>query len=525
MGSSGRFVVLLSTHLAAFAGGWLVWTNMPARRHVDETVAGDNPRRGSSMQERRRLRDEAGPGGEQVLKRLFGAGEFTLYAENEDWSKSRRGHYEKLFARAGELPPAEDRAGAATLAIEAFAKTIAADDKTGDSSEMTSRLVHWMQSDPDAAIAYLGTITDSRLRKHVTYFLGQAAMAITTRTGLVEATKWFKTNDGDGGFNNQLKSQLVRELGANADLNEIAAVRQRWEGSGDLAIDAQSLATSWPVGKADDFLVLAQQEESPDVLSVFAMNHGEAGAKWFEDLLDSGTLPAETQDKITRSRIYAEFMKKSPSVELEKRLSVLAAFNPDSSSDVLLSVITNSDIAKVLKNGRDYRFAFRNGTMTAEEVVSAISNELPQLAARSPENIRTVLFGELAEEDGPRAMSLLGNLPDGQRWDAAMQPVVSMFHGVNPQQFYDYIQHIPVDASAQSMDERINAWKKLGKENHNRLGESYVNWVRQLPEGSDKDMAALSIVESANMKNQKLADEFAATIKDDRIRQRIPLKP
>jgi len=513
----------IATHMAAFAVGWLLWSKVEPEQGNHESSAVDGKLK-SSTAERRRLREEAGPGGDRVLRQLFGE-EFKLAATNDDWGKSRHDEYVRLFAEASKVTPAADRAAAAQDAIDAFAKTVAVDGKFGDWSEMTSRLVHWMQSDPDAAIVHLGSITDERVRNHVTYFLTQAAMAVTTETGLAEAAKWFKGDARDRPFSHQLRSQFARELGAKADLNEIAAINQQFDEEGAYRILPKLLATSWPIEKAGDFMILAEQDKSPDVLTDFAMKHGEEGAKWFEDLLASGTLPPEKQEAIVTNKAYGDFMWRNPSVDLERRLEVLASFNPNASPEQLLSQITHRDIGLLLKNGPDYRFAFRNGSMTAEEVVSAVSASLPQVAARSAETIRARLFGELAEEDGPKALSLLGNLPEEEKWKAAMQPVTDMFHQVNPQQLYDYLQHIPIDASAQSIDERAKAWTKLGKENYNRLGDGYVDWVRGLPEGPDKDMAALSIVESANLKNQKLADEFAATIKDDRIRQRIPWKP
>lgn len=518
-----RILAGIATHVAAFAVGWLLWTKVQPEQSAPESRAAENTR-SSSVAERRRLREEAGPGGDRVLRQLFGE-EFKLAAANDDWGKSRHDEYVRLLAEASKITPAADRAAAAQEAIDAFSKTVSVDGKFGDWSGMTSRLVHWMQSDPDAAIAHIESMADDRVKNHVTYFLTQAAMAVTTEAGLIEGSKWFKADTRNSPFSNQLRSQFARELGAKADLNEIAAINQRFDETGAHRILPKLLATSWPMEKAGDFLVLAEQDKSPDVLTDFALKHGTEGRKWFDDLLASGTLSPEKQEAIVTNKAYGDFMMKSPSLDLERRLEVLASFNPDASPEQLLSQITFRDIGAALKYGPDYRFAFRNGSMTAEEVVSAISASLPQLAARSPDAIRAQLFRELAEEDGPKALSLLGSLPEEEKWKIAMQPVTSMFHQVNPQQFYDYLQQIPVDASPQSLDERAKAWTKLGKENHQRFGDGYVEWVRGLPDGPDKDMAALSIVESANLKNQKLADEFAATIKDDRIRQRIPWKP
>ncbi|RYD27464.1 MAG: hypothetical protein EOP87_21140, partial [Verrucomicrobiaceae bacterium] len=489
---SGR----IATHLGAFAAGWLVWKMIPSDHSSRESAPGDSKARRAAA-ERRLLREQAGPGGEKVLEQLFGR-EFTLSVANEDWGKSRHDQYVKLLAEADKVVPASDRAVAAAKAIDDFAKTVAADDRFGDSAEMTSRLIHWMQSDPDAAISHLESMEDSRVRKHVTYFLTQAAMAVTTRTGLVDSAKWFKADVRNSPFSNQLRSQFARELGAKGDLSEIAAINRQFDETGAHRILPKLLATSWPMEKAGDFMVLAEQDKSPDVLTDFAMKHGEEGAKWFEELLASGTLPPEKQESIVTNKAYGDFMLKNPSLDLERRLEVLSSLNPDSSPEQLLAQITNRDIGALLRTGPDYRFAFRNGSMTAEEVVAAVSASLPQLAAKSDDAIRTHIFGELAEEDGPKAMSLLGNLPDEEKWAAAMKPAASMFHGVNPQQFYDYLQHIPVDGS---VDERVKAWRNLGKENHARLGDGYVDWVRQLPEGPDKDMAALSIVESSGLKN------------------------
>ncbi len=518
-----RMFARIATHLAAFAGGWLLWQAVRSEQTSGASARADDKATRAAA-ERRLLREQAGPGGERVLKQLFGD-EFKLSVANEDWGKSRHDHYAKLLAEAAKLPPATDRAKAAAKAIDDFAKTVAADDKFGNSGEMTSRLIHWMQSDPDAAISYLESMEDGRVRKHVTYFLTQAAMAVTTETGLVGAADWFKAETRNSNFSNQLRSQFARELGARGDLSEIAAINQRFDETGAHRILPKLLATSWPIEKAGEFVVLAEQDNSPDVLTDFAMKHGEEGARWFENLLASGTLPPEKQEAIVSNKAYGDFMLRSPSVDLERRLEVLAALNPDSTPEYLLSQITGRDIGAILRNGPDHRFAFRNGAMSAEEVLHAVSTALPQLAARSPETIRTYLFGELAEEDGPKAMSLLGNLPEEEKWNAAVKPIASMFHGVNPQQFYDYLQHVPVDASPQSLDERIKAWRNLGKENHARLGDGYLDWVRRLPDGPDKDMAALSVVESSGLKDPKLADEFSAIIKDDRIKQRIPWKP
>ncbi|WAC21767.1 hypothetical protein OVA24_10255 [Luteolibacter sp. SL250] len=518
-----RLPVRIATHVVAFGAGWLLWSQVQpdAGEQLSPAVEGKAAGEGT---ERRRLREQAGSGGERVLKQLFGDG-FKLSVANEDWGRSRHEHYVKLLADASEVAPSADRAQAARSAIDDFARTVAADDRFGASGEMTSRLIHWMQSDPDAAIAHLEAMEDNRVRKHVTYFLTQAAMAVTTQEGLLGCADWFKAETRNSDFSNQLRSQFARELGAKADLNEITAINQRFDQTGAHPILPKLLATSWPIEKAGDFLVLAKQDNSPDVLTDFAMKHGEEGARWFENLLAAGTLPPEKQEEIISNRAYGDFMLRNPSVDLERRLEVLAALNPGSTPEHLLFRITNRDIGSVLRNGPDYRFAFRNGSMTAEEVVNAVSSSLPQLAARSPEVIRAYLFGELAEEDGAKAMALLGNLPEEEKWKAAMRPVTSMFHGVNPQQFYDYLQHVPVDASPESVNERIKAWTNLGRENHARLGDGYLNWVKGLPDGPDKDMAALSIVESSHAKDRKLADEFAGIIKDDRIRQRIPWKP
>ena len=518
-----RIPAKIATHLVAFGFGWLVWSQVKPEEddHLSSTAEGMPTR---VQDGRRQLREQAGPGGAQVLKQLFGD-EFKLSIANEEWGKSRHDHYVKLLAEASKMVPAADRAMAAQAAVDDFAKTVAADDKFGNSGEMTSRLIHWMQSDPDAAISYLESMEDNRVRKHVTYFLTQAAMAVTTQTGLLGSSDWFKAETRNSDFSNQLRSQFARELGAKADLGEIAAINQRFDETGAHPILPKLLATSWPMEKAGDFLILAEQDNSPDVLTDFAMKHGEEGARWFENLLAAGTLPPEKQEAIVSNKAYGDFMLRSPSVDLDRRLEVLAALNPDSTPEHLLFQISSRDIGSVLRNGPDHRFAFRNGSMTAEEVVQAVSSSLPQLAAKSPEVIRQYIFGELAEEDGPKAMSLLGNLPEEEKWKAAMKPVTSMFHGVNPQQFYDYLQHIPVDASQEAINERIKAWTNLGRENHARLGDGYLNWVRGLPDGPDKDMAALSVVESSNLKNQKLADEFAGIIKDERFRQRIPWKP
>ena len=506
------------SHLAAFAVGWLVWTNgLPdGATGAESGDAGSS----SSLGERRRLREVGTTRGDEVLAQIVGdaplAGKFPGW---KNWAEGKKKDYLKLLAQAAETAPAENPAAAVQEALMAFNSTDA--DESKDRTELMVRLIQWMRVDPTAAITYVKSLDNPQVKSSAGFALTDAAMAIAVEKGPAEMVKWFKI---DRAFDARARETLARYLGATGDLRQIEAMKKHFEGA-EWTEFKKSIHAGWPMEKADELLAFFTAEKTTAMLTSFANNHGEEGAKWLVSLLGSGKLDDAAKEAITMQPGYGELMWSSPALDFNKRLEVLAAFRPGKSPEEIAVEIAQRDVAGALKKQKDYRYAFRNGVMSASEIHAAMAAELPQLAVTSPEILRSTLFKELAEEDGARAMSLLDGLAGAEKWNAAMQPVGSAFRGVNPQQLYNYLQLVPAEVTPEIWRQRLDAWTKLGQANHTRLGANYIDWVRRLPEGLDKDMAAYSLVQSLGQGQPDISQELTATIKDPRIRERLAIAP
>ena len=182
-------------------------------------------------------------------------------------------------------------------------------------------------------------------------------------------------------------------------------------------------------------------------------------------------------------------------------------------------------MTKALDNAaKDWRFAFRNGKASFEEVYQAVAADLPGLANESPDAIRLQIFKELAEENGPAAMQALSLTAEPDKWTLALKPTQWMFYNVDPQKFYDYLQDIPHQDPVHHQA-RFESWVWHSQSNLNLYSRDYVDWVKGMPEGIDREMAAIGILRAVGPGNVALNEEVDALVRDPALRARIKAPP
>lgn len=508
-------IVKIITHAMAFALGWFVW-----KGSVKAKVAGGEDGRVSGYRSGERAERRSSPSGESILTELIGP------APESTGKKGLgvREEAQRLLDEARDVDPAADHVRAFAEMIEGVSGLADQEGAAMDelSKKSVIRLIHWMRDDPSAAIAAVAGIEDEELRRVFNSHLTAAANALVISEGPEAGIQWLKLNRR--GFGDSFKERIIWLLGESGDPARIEGVKGELQEMKLWEDFLKGSLSYWPMEKAERLMEVAKAEASPHLVADFALAKGNDGALWLQNLLESGRLDPADKDAIANGYDYASLVSRSPGLDFDTRLEVLARFNPDKTSEQLAAELAGNDVSAVLKKGRDLRYAFRSGELTAEQVHAAVAAELPMLSAKAADALRDQVFMELAEENGSRALALLDQLPEERKWEVAMKSTGKMFRDVNPQQFYDYLQNIPADAGAESLNQRALAWANLGRSNHARLGANYLDWVRALPEGLDKDLASLSLVESIGV-NHSGADEFAAAIKDPKIRQRIPWKP
>ncbi|MEK7951580.1 hypothetical protein [Luteolibacter soli] len=282
----------------------------------------------------------------------------------------------------------------------------------------------------------------------------------------------------------------------------------------------QTMIRGWPEDQVPRFLDMAMAVNDPALFQAFlkSTNPRKQAALLF--LLDSradsaqafpwlAELPAELRGHLYR---YAD-----PSVPLDERiaqmknLAWLKDATPEALREGALKQISTVDIHELMKSGPDYRYAFRHGAMTADEILTAVKEQFPELAAASEYETRVRVFNELASEDAQGAFSLISNLPEEQRNLAVIHQSRWSFRDNTPEAFYSMIDLAPGPDSAEAAPARADAWNSYGQRAYREYGSDYIDWVRELPAGVNRDAARASLAALLKRNNQAdLAKEFEA---------------
>jgi hypothetical protein len=509
-------IMWAGSHLLAVLAGWGLWT-VAGDRVVSVVQEG-----GRSLNFRSHERAARVPGerAEEMLDRLSASGKNQLPAKMKrvEAYKLRLLAAEELKKRAAAVEVAADPAAAAKEELEAFQARLrnGEPEDLDKVAEMEVRLLHWMDVDPQAALAWFAGKSRDDLAGVVPYLRNSLDVMIPG-VGVVEAGKWI-------GVNSRLDTELTRSIadhaGAAADLGQLAQLKgeidpQQWNNI------RLSLIDTWPLAKADDLFSLAQTENAPLTVLLYARHQGKEGMAWLQQHLEAVGTDSAFQSSLLRHRDYNALMFVSPDYDFEKRVEVVAGFQPGMPEEQIRLELGGRDVVTALDAGRDWRFAFRNGTATAEEIYREMAKALPELAAKSPEALKLQLFKELSEFGGPQATSLLDHLPADKKWEMVMKAPQWQFLQGNPQDFHDFIRTIPADTRNPALwDTRLRIWEDKTQRYRERLGaEQYDQWVGSLPEGIDREMASFALVKRMRSGNPELKERLASQIKDPKLKQ------
>ncbi|WAC18376.1 hypothetical protein OVA24_14150 [Luteolibacter sp. SL250] len=516
--TGARKIMWAGSHLLAVLAGWGLWT-----------VAGDRvlsaateSREFLKFRSHERVARMPGERAEEILDRISASGKNQLPAKMKrvDAYKLRLLAAEELKKRAAGMEVAGDPAAAAKEKLETFHARLknGGPEDLDELAEMEVRLLHWMDADPQAALAWFGAKSREDLAEVVPYLRNSLDVMIPG-VGVEEAGKWI-------GVNSRLDAELTRSIadhaGAAADLGQLARLKagidpQQWNNI------RLSLIDTWPLAKADDLFSLAQTESAPLTVLLYARHQGKEGMAWLQrHLAAAGTDPA-FQSSLLRHHDYHQLMYLSPDYDFEKRAEVVAGFEPGKPAEQIRLELGSRDVVSALDGGRDWRFAFRNGTATAEEIYREMAKALPDLAAKSPEALKLQLFKELSEFGGPQATSLLDHLPAEKKWEMVMKAPQWQFLNGNPQDFHDFIRTIPADTgNPEVWETRLRVWEDKTRRYREKLGaEQYDQWVGTLPDGIDREMASFALVKQMRNGKPELKERLISQIKDPQLKQRM----
>lgn len=519
------------THLIGMAAGLGIGMAIWHATHRDEAGkdgANQTDGKNTTRSSQRRERSTQTRSGVDVLKAVapYLFTERTLpetnHVQNFSYADYLKSSYERLAKSADALPPADDVAAAAIALLEKQAARTSGGTLTQEEmkemAELQPRLLHWLRQDPDAAIKYLFDGNRSHRMD-----MGTVLYAAMQEKGLDAAIGWLKSRDPRN--SGQFPHVFAAYIAGQADPAILNNLKENLPPEHWNRIRGQ-IFSNWPFEKADQLLELAKESNSPAGLASLAMRNGQKGAEWLMKHLDAGEMDPALREALINSPEYRQYLQNSPHVPIETRAEVLAQNRTDGKdAEQLMLELGGNDVSRALdKASKDWRFAFRNGKVTFEEVYEAIAADLPGLAKASPDAIRLQIFKELAEENGPAAMQALAHTPEPDKWQLALKPTQWMFYNVDPQKFYDYLQAIPHNDPTLHQA-RFESWVWHSQSNLGLYSRDYVDWVKNMPEGIDREMASIGILRSIGKENKALIAEVDAWVKDPALRDRIQAPP
>ncbi len=487
--------ILLVTHLLALVLGYGVVRKSLERGQVDDEDAPEFTKLAN--------RDGQAPTSD-------GEGLLADFLNERTGKKSR---YADLKAT---LPVAKDLKGAVVSAVAGLGGAdwrsgLTRDGQAARVAEVEVRVLHWMKQNPHEA---MGFILNDRaceeagipelLNRHV-------IIGIATENGVLASVGWLARDRVTFGTLCAVALNEMRAGGGFALYEKLAEAIWRSSGREEfLEFRAEPLVSENPADDGERFLrrvgAATRFEERDSLLAMVRRIRGTAdrtdllagfagssvkAAEWLRGIQTSGELKGEIPRASWEELNNA--VLEVAGLDLEQRLEILKQ-NPDFDGrprNELVEALVAADVRRLLENGRDWRFEFRTGKSSLDDVWAAVRHALP---AADDEAARVNLFRELAEEDAKRALPLLDALPPEKRRNVLLDTTWQSFANVSPDDFLGFLAEVPDAGSPEEQDRKLKGWNTKVRANLWRYGDDYIEWVKQLPPGIHREAAMNSVL-------------------------------
>lgn len=388
------------------------------------------------------------------------------------------------------------------------------------------RALHWMRRDPVAAMDFLTTDDISFRHSLAMDFNRHVFKDILAEQGLVASVPWLSksvwTNTtfcdatmadmkAGGGIAllEKLQSTMMKDPGQAAYLAKISEPRNihaRW-GEPFFLQAAKAIRFE----ERDQLLEMAsnqpRESDQVDLLRGFARSGPDAAA-WLLEAAGRGELQGTVAEQVKTEA--AATLRESHSGDLEQRAAALAdtpEYARKSPGEVATELI-EKDITALFKNGRDWRYEFRHGVATAEEVLATVRHAIPGTSREMEMATREALYRQLVEENPRDARALIEGLPEERKRALEFKVLSGGFTNVSPAIFASYAAGLPPPATP----EENRLWREghLAKASSysSRFGDAYQEAVTASPEGSARSAAVEGILLETRRKNSAEASKL-----------------
>lgn len=507
-----KSIVLLVTHLLALVVGYGV-----VRKSLERG-------QGSEMQtpEFTKLADRDAPSSSGDVDGLLA-----------DFLNERSGKKSRYAELKATLPVAKDLKGAVVSAVAGLGGAdwrdgLTREEQAARVAEVEVRVLHWMKQNPLEAMGFV--VNDPAceeagipelLNKHV-------FIEVATENGVLNSVGWLARNEltfgtlcavalnemrAGGGF--KMYEKLAEAIWRSPSRDEFREFRARPLVSENPADDGERflrlVGAATRFEERDRLLKMVKRmrgtPEKTDLLSGFGGSSGQA-AEWLRGILKTdgleGELPRESWDDLHNALLEVG------GFDVEHRLEILKGYpeHEARSRQELLDELVAADVSHLLENGRDWRFEFRNGRASPDDVMAAVRRGLPNLPEAGEEAMRVALYRELAEENPKKALPLLDPLPPEMRRDVLLDSTWLTFVNVSPDDFLRFLVDVPEAKSSAEQERKLRGWSTRATTDLWRYGDDYIEWAKQMPPGIHREAAMNAILLATAAENPAQAREL-----------------
>jgi hypothetical protein len=492
------------THILALSGGWAIYQARASQTKEKPEARLTNGR--TKARERSAVAEVDPKAGREIL-------DAALKSMRENTLRNLPGPYDSRASHAIPQTPKEIVDRIDNIAIPAdFAKALsellAKKDKNGGFSaevhhDLAALVFHWLANDPAACFSWMNADAAHQFALNSIMDLGPELSKRLGAKGVIDIA------NHAGRMKGQMVGDLARVLAKTGNAAGVSEVKSAIGSDGQSwNFFSRSIGSAWPNDRLDELVKLAVTCDEPQI-AIGHRIHGDQGV-YIAGLLADESLPEDFRRRISEDQFAREGLARDPKVPLEMRLQ----------NGGNLGQVLRNDVTRLLTEQRDWAFAFRKGEASAQEILDMVSAGTSEIAKTAPDALRDQVFRELAEENPAEAMTLLDGLPPQQRSEQALFISRSHFTDVEPDKFLELLQQIPTDTKAE-WEGRLDTWNRRSFTNHERLQDGYVQWVRALPPGLDRDMACYSLARAVAGANPELAASLRTEVSDPDLKQRI----
>jgi hypothetical protein len=420
--------------------------------------------------------------------------------------------YEELKAT---LPVAKDLRGALVSAIQGLGEV---EDESDRLAEVEVRVWHWMKRSPVEAMGFISNDPACEAAGLSELLDERVFRDVAAEDGVLKSVGWLMRYEATFSTLCRVALDEIRAGGGFALYSKLdAAISRSGNRAGFRAFCAEPLVSENPaddggyflnrVGAAtrfeerDGLLEMVRHLRDGDdkfqLLSGFAESGGEA-AGWLLGMRRRGELKGVLADEALVE--LDKVVLRVAALDLEERLEILRA-DPDfprKSRPEMVDWLTGEDVVRLLENGRDWRYEFRNGTASLEDVLQAMRRALPQAGEDA---LRVALYRQLAEESPKKALPLLDGFSPAKRRAVLFDSAWLSHANVSPDDFLRFLADVPDADTLEEQELKIKGWDTQARTGLWRYGDDYVEWVKRMPPGIHKEMAANAVIRATSEQN------------------------